>query len=171
MFRSNVSSKFLCFVGKVFDENTGKVSTRVNGWQYLRWMSIWECINYLVQFFTGRCQGYSFSVKFTLGCVHKYWNLVLCLSVQVLEIANFVFLHFLSAWRLSLLAIKSSSLIDSNHGEELWVITFRREGGACLSSTVTELVCIFNRWKLWNTGKFSNKWWAVNVSNVPNSPV
>ena len=31
MFRSNVSSKFLFFVGKVFDENTGKVSTRVNG--------------------------------------------------------------------------------------------------------------------------------------------
>ena len=28
------------FVGKVFDENTRKVSTRVNGWQYLRWMSI-----------------------------------------------------------------------------------------------------------------------------------
>ena len=25
MFRSNVSSKFLYFVGKVFDENTGKV--------------------------------------------------------------------------------------------------------------------------------------------------
>ena len=72
MFRSNVSSKFLYFVGKVFDENTGKVSTRVNGWQYLRWMSILECINYLVQFFTGRCQGYSFSVKFTLGCVHKF---------------------------------------------------------------------------------------------------
>ena len=24
----------------VFDENTWKVSTRVNGWQYLRWMSI-----------------------------------------------------------------------------------------------------------------------------------
>ena len=40
MFISNVSSKFLYFVGKVFDENTGKVSTRVNGWQYLRWMSI-----------------------------------------------------------------------------------------------------------------------------------
>ena len=47
-----------------------------------------------------------------------------------------MFLHFLSAWRLSLLAIKSSSLIDSNHGEELWVTTFRIEGGACLSSTV-----------------------------------
>ena len=31
MFRSNVSSKFLYFVGKVFDENTGKVNTRVNG--------------------------------------------------------------------------------------------------------------------------------------------
>ena len=36
MFRSNVSSKFLYFVGKVFDENTGKVSTRVNGWQLKR---------------------------------------------------------------------------------------------------------------------------------------
>ena len=24
----------------VFDENTGKVSTWVNGWQYFRWMSI-----------------------------------------------------------------------------------------------------------------------------------
>ena len=35
MFGSNVSSKFLCFVGKVFDENTGKVSTMVGGWQYL----------------------------------------------------------------------------------------------------------------------------------------
>ena len=34
MFRSNVSSKFLYFVGKVFDENTGKVSTRVDGWLY-----------------------------------------------------------------------------------------------------------------------------------------
>ena len=31
---------FLYFIGKVFDENTGKVSTRVNGWQYFRWMSI-----------------------------------------------------------------------------------------------------------------------------------
>ena len=29
MFRSNVSSKFLYFVGKVFDENTGKVSELV----------------------------------------------------------------------------------------------------------------------------------------------
>ena len=25
---------------KVFNENTGNVSTRVNGWQYFRWMSI-----------------------------------------------------------------------------------------------------------------------------------
>ena len=72
MFRSSVSSKFLYIVGKVFYGNTGKVSTRVNGWQNLRWMSILECINYLVQFLTGRCQGYSFSVKFTLGCVYKF---------------------------------------------------------------------------------------------------
>ena len=40
MFRSNVSSRFLYFVGKVFDENTGNVSTMVNGWQFSRWMSI-----------------------------------------------------------------------------------------------------------------------------------
>ena len=72
MFRSNASSKLRYLVGKVFDENTGKVSTRVNGWQYFRWMSISECINYLVQFLTGRCQSYSFSVKFTFNCVHKY---------------------------------------------------------------------------------------------------
>ena len=53
MFKSNVSSKFLYFVVKVFVGNTGKVSIRLNGWQYIRWMSIWECINYLVQFITG----------------------------------------------------------------------------------------------------------------------
>ena len=72
MFRSNVSSKFLYFIGKVIDENTGKVSTRVDGWQYFRWMSTSECINYFLQFITGRCQSYSFSVIFTLSCVHKY---------------------------------------------------------------------------------------------------
>ena len=51
MFRSNVSSKFLCFVGKVFDENTGKVSTRVNGWQYLRWLDKYKYLFALVQHF------------------------------------------------------------------------------------------------------------------------
>ena len=40
MFISSVSSKFLYFVVEVFDENTGKVSIRVNGKQYFRWMSI-----------------------------------------------------------------------------------------------------------------------------------
>ena len=35
-----VSSMFLYFVGIVFDENTGKVSTRVSGWQYFRRMPI-----------------------------------------------------------------------------------------------------------------------------------
>ena len=40
-------------------EKTGKVMTRVN----LRKMSIWECINYLVQFFTGSCRSYSFRVN------------------------------------------------------------------------------------------------------------
>ena len=32
--------------------------------------------------------------------------------------------------------MQSSSLIDSNHGEELRDITLRREEGECLSSTV-----------------------------------
>ena len=36
----NDSSKFFYFVGKVLDEKTGKFSTRVNGWQYLRQMFI-----------------------------------------------------------------------------------------------------------------------------------
>ena len=31
---------FFYFVRKVLDENTGKVSTMVNGWKYSRWMSI-----------------------------------------------------------------------------------------------------------------------------------
>ena len=34
------SSKFHFFVGKVFDEKTGKVSTMVSGWQYPRRISI-----------------------------------------------------------------------------------------------------------------------------------
>ena len=67
MFRSNVSSKFLYSDGNVFDEDTGKVNTGVNGWQYFRWMSIRESINYLVQFLTGRCQSYSISAIFTLS--------------------------------------------------------------------------------------------------------
>ena len=91
-----------------------------------------------------------------------------------LKMDNFVFVNFLSAWRHSLLAMKTSSVVDSSYGEKLWVIAFRIEGGTCLHvqfAKVTELVCLFNRWKHWNTWKFSNKWWAVNVSNVPNSPV
>ena len=31
--------RLLYFVGEVLVEKTGKVNTRVNGWQYLRWMS------------------------------------------------------------------------------------------------------------------------------------
>ena len=61
------SCKFLYFVGKVFDEKTGKVTTMVNGWQYFRWMSICKCINYLLQFFTVRSQSYYFSVELTFS--------------------------------------------------------------------------------------------------------
>ena len=54
-------------------------------------------------------------------------------------------------------------------------MTFRREGGACSSSTVcikiTVLLRLFNSRKLWNTGKFSIKGWTVNVSYVPSNPV
>ena len=67
------------------DEKIGKFSSAVNGWQYSRCISIRECINYLMQFFTGRCQSHSFSVKSAFDYVHKFLNLVLSLSVQVLE--------------------------------------------------------------------------------------
>ena len=44
---------FLYFVVvKVSDVKTEKVSTRVNGGQNFRRMSLWECINYLMQLFT-----------------------------------------------------------------------------------------------------------------------
>ena len=36
----SVNVKFHYIVGEVLDEKTVKVSTRVNGWQYFRWMSI-----------------------------------------------------------------------------------------------------------------------------------
>ena len=72
MIRSNISSMFLYNVGKVLNENTGKVSTRINGWQYFTWMSICECVKYLVQFFTEGRLIYSFSVKFTFSCVHMF---------------------------------------------------------------------------------------------------
>ena len=48
---------FSTLLAKGLIKKTGKVSTRVNVWQYTRWMSIlllFECINYLVQFITGR---------------------------------------------------------------------------------------------------------------------
>ena len=97
MFISNVSSIFLYFVGKVFDENTGKVSTRVNGWQYLRWVSIRECINYLVQFFTGRCQSYSFGENLHLAVCADFETLCFACLYKSLKIVNFMFLHLLSA--------------------------------------------------------------------------
>ena len=97
MFRSNVSSKFLYFVGIVFDENTWKVSTRVNGRQYPRWMSISECVKYLLQFFTGRCQSYSLSVKLHLAVCTSFEALCLACLYMSLKIVNFMFLHFLSA--------------------------------------------------------------------------
>ena len=68
-------------------------------------------------------------------------HLAMCTSFEILcfacmykslKIVNFVFLHFLSAWHLSLLAIQSSSHIDSNDGEYLWVMTFLREEGICI---------------------------------------
>ena len=120
MFWSNVNSKFLYFVGKVFDEKTGKVSTRVDGLYIFLWMSDWECINYLMHFFTGRCQSYSFSIKLTFSCVHNFLNLVLCLSVQVFEKLSYCFSTFSLLSSIPLLFI-SSSLIDSNNGEELWL--------------------------------------------------
>ena len=92
-----------------------------------------------------------------------------------LKIVNFMFLHFLSAWRLSHLAMKSSSLIDSNHGEKLWVMTFRWEWVACIYSSVHKKS---QNWFAFSTDEnsetlvnFSIKWWTVNISHVPDSSV
>ena len=41
MFRSNVSSKFLYFVGRVFDENTGKVGNILGGCLFESLLTIW----------------------------------------------------------------------------------------------------------------------------------
>ena len=71
-----------------------------------------------------------------------YLHLAVCSSFETLRFAcpykslKIVYFVFLSTWHFSLLAIKSTSLIDSSHGQELWVMGFCREGGACLSSTV-----------------------------------
>ena len=54
--------------------------------------------------------------------------LAVCTSIETLffaypykcfKIFSFVFFHFLSAGRLSIFALKSSSLIDAKHGIEL----------------------------------------------------
>ena len=99
-------------------------------------MSIWECINYLVQFFSGRCQSYSFSVIFTFICVHNFWYIVPCLSAQVLENSLLCVPQFSLCLTSFSLSHKKFITYCQNNGEELWVISFRREGGACLSSTV-----------------------------------
>ena len=44
---------FYYCVAKVSGEKTEKLSTWVNSGQCFGWMSVRECINYLVQFFTG----------------------------------------------------------------------------------------------------------------------
>ena len=54
-----------------------------------------------------------------LAVCTSFETLCIACLCKSLKIFNFVFLHFLSARRLSLLAIKCSYLIDSNHGEEL----------------------------------------------------
>ena len=41
MFRSNVSSKFLYFVGRVFDENTVKVGNILGGCLFESLLTIW----------------------------------------------------------------------------------------------------------------------------------
>ena len=50
------------------------------------------------------------------------------------------------------LAMKCSSLIDSNHGVELRVMTFRGEGRACLSSTVRK---VSQNWFAFSTDEYS----------------
>ena len=40
MLALSFSTLLVKLLSKLFDLNTGKVTTRVNGWQYFRWMSI-----------------------------------------------------------------------------------------------------------------------------------
>ena len=87
-----------------------------------------------------------------LAVCTSFETLCLACLYKSLKIVNFVVLHFLSAWRLSLIAMKSLSLIDSNDEEELWVITFRRDGGECLSSTVRKKS---QNWLTFSTDEYS----------------
>ena len=98
MFRSNVSCTFLYIVVKVSDEKTWKVSTGVNGLQYLRACRLiildvhLEFINYLVQFFTGRCQSYSISENLHLAVCTSFETMCFACLYKCLKIVNFVFL-------------------------------------------------------------------------------
>ena len=62
----------------------------------------------------------------------SYESLCFACLYKSLKIVSFMFLHFLSALCLSLIALKRSYLIVSYHGEELCLINFYGDDGACL---------------------------------------
>ena len=61
------------------------------------WMSIRECINYLVQFITGRCQAILLVPNLHLTVCTSFETLCFACLYKSLKIVNFVFLHFISA--------------------------------------------------------------------------
>ena len=111
MFRSNVSSKFLYFVRKVFNEHTGKVSTRLGnilgGCLFECALTIW-CSSLLED-----ARAILSVQNLHLAVYTSFGTLCLACLYKSLKIVNFVFLHFLSALRLSLLAI------EVHHEEDL----------------------------------------------------
>ena len=105
-FYSNVCSKFFYFVAKVSNEKTGKVNTRA-----------------MVANILG---GYLFERISTTWCsfLLEVDRDTLCLPLQVFENNYLRVPPFFFPWHFSLFALKSSSLIDSNHGGKLWFFYF-----------------------------------------------
>ena len=119
MFRSNVSSKFHYFVGKCLMKILGRsalgemVGNILGGCPFESVLTIW----YISLLEDARVIPSVYSLH--LAVCTSFETLRFACLYNSLKIVNFVSLHFLSALCLSLLAIESSSLIGSNHGEEL----------------------------------------------------
>ena len=66
-----------------------------------------------MQFFTGRCQGYSFSVKFTLGSVHKCTSTSFLLPRDKWSYHNLTLIPVYSYTRTELLSLRTKTSLLS----------------------------------------------------------
>ena len=124
-FWRNVFTTFFYLVIKSTDDKTGKGSTSVNGWQHFRWMSIWERINYLLRYLQENSGAILSVENWILAVCTCFKTLCLAWQYNSVKIVSFVFLHILSAWRLSLIDLKRSSLIHWNQENNFGPITWR----------------------------------------------